>query len=51
LLAIDGERCAKQVVRNHGEEADVVLWPESALQDVDSPADYEGVVAARAPRG
>jgi molybdenum cofactor cytidylyltransferase len=51
VLAIDDERGAKQVARDHGGEAEVVLWPESALQDVDSPADYDAVVAARAPRG
>jgi len=49
LLGIDDERCAKQVVRRHRDEADVVAWPETALQDVDSPADYDGVVAQRAP--
>jgi CTP:molybdopterin cytidylyltransferase MocA len=41
LLQIPGERCAKQVVRRHEREADIVAWPESALRDVDSPADYE----------
>ena len=50
LLGIDDERCAKQVVRRHRDEADVVAWPESALQDVDSPADYDGVVSQGAPR-
>jgi molybdenum cofactor cytidylyltransferase len=43
LLSIPGERCAKQVVRRHEQEAAVVSWPESALRDVDVPADYEGV--------
>jgi len=45
LLSIPGERCAKQVVRRHEQEAAVVSWPESALRDVDVPADYEGVRA------
>ncbi len=45
LLSIPGERCAKQVVRRHEPEAAVVSWPESALRDVDVPADYEGVRA------
>ena len=49
LLGIDDERCAKQVVRRHRDEADVVAWPESALQDVDSPADYDGVVSQGRP--
>jgi molybdenum cofactor cytidylyltransferase len=46
LLAIDDERGAKQVARRHEDEAEVVAWPESALQDVDSPADYEKVIAS-----
>lgn len=45
LLAIPGERCAKQVVRRHENEAVVVAWPESALRDIDVPADYEGARA------
>ena len=45
LLQIPGERCAKQVVRRHESEAVVVAWPESALRDIDVPADYEGVRA------
>jgi molybdenum cofactor cytidylyltransferase len=45
LLSTRGERCAKQVVRHHEQEAAVVSWPESALRDVDVPADYEGVRA------
>jgi molybdenum cofactor cytidylyltransferase len=43
LVSIDDERCAKQVVRRHQAEAEVVAWPQSALQDVDVPADYDGV--------
>jgi len=43
LLSIPGERCAKQVVRRHEREAAVVAWPETALRDIDVPADYEGV--------
>ena len=45
LLNIPGERCAKQVVRRHESEAVVVAWPESALRDIDVPADYEGARA------
>jgi len=45
LLQIPGERCAKQVVRRHENEAIVVAWPESALRDIDVPADYEGARA------
>lgn len=45
LLAIPGERCAKQVVRHHEREAEVVQWPEDALRDVDVQADYDGVRA------
>jgi len=50
LLQIPGERCAKQVVRRHEQEAVVVAWPESALRDIDVPADYEGARAELAGR-
>ncbi len=49
LLQIPGERCAKQVVRRHENEAVVVAWPESALRDIDVPADYEGARAELEP--
>ena len=45
LLSIPGERCAKQVVRRHEHEAEVVAWPVTALRDIDVPADYEGARA------
>jgi molybdenum cofactor cytidylyltransferase len=45
LLAIPGERCAKQVVKRHEAEAEVVTWPAAALRDIDVPADYDGVRA------
>ena len=45
LLVIPDERCAKQVVRRHENEAVVVAWPERALRDIDVPADYEGARA------
>jgi molybdenum cofactor cytidylyltransferase len=45
LLQIPGERCAKQVVKRHAGEAEVVAWPEDALRDIDVPADYDGVRA------
>ena len=45
LLQIPGERCAKQVVRRHENEAMILAWPESALRDIDLPADYEGARA------
>jgi molybdenum cofactor cytidylyltransferase len=43
LLAWTGEGCGKQVVNAHRAEAVVLTWPEAALQDVDTPADYEAV--------
>lgn len=43
LLAWTGEGCGKQVVNAHRAEAVVLEWPETALQDVDTPADYEAV--------
>jgi molybdenum cofactor cytidylyltransferase len=45
LLQIPGERCAKQVVRRHEQEAVVVDWPAAALRDIDVPADYDDVRA------
>jgi len=55
LLAIDDELGAKPVARRHRDEADVVTWPERALQDVDSPADYRlvkaGTSAPKTPSG
>lgn len=44
LLAIDDDRGGKQVVLRHQAEAEAVVWPDSALQDIDSPADYERIV-------
>jgi molybdenum cofactor cytidylyltransferase len=41
LLAIDGERCARQVARRHEQEAAVIAWPAAALRDLDVASDYE----------
>jgi molybdenum cofactor cytidylyltransferase len=41
LLAIDDDRGGKQVVVRHQAKAVAVDWPESALHDVDLPADYD----------
>jgi molybdenum cofactor cytidylyltransferase len=46
LLAIDDDRGGKQVVLRHQAEAEAVEWPESALHDVDSPADYDRIVGS-----
>lgn len=46
LLAIDDDRGGKQVVLRHQAEAEAMAWPESALQDIDSPADYERIVGS-----
>jgi molybdenum cofactor cytidylyltransferase len=43
LLAIDDDRGGKQVVLRHHGEAEAVTWPESALHDIDSPADYDRI--------
>jgi molybdenum cofactor cytidylyltransferase len=40
LLTMEGEGCGRQVVRRHRGEAEVLPWPESALQDLDVPEDY-----------
>jgi len=43
LLAWEGEGCGKQVVRAHQSEAHMHDWPVDALQDVDTPQDYDAV--------
>lgn len=43
LLAWHGEGCGKAVVRAHQSEALMHDWPVDALQDVDTPVDYESV--------
>ena len=45
LLAWHGEGCGKAVVRAHRAEATVHDWPEAALQDIDTPDDYESLRA------
>jgi molybdenum cofactor cytidylyltransferase len=48
LLAIDDDRGGKQVVGRHQNEAEAVAWPESALLDIDSPADYDRLAGGSA---
>ena len=43
LLAWSGEGCGKAVVMAHLDEAVMLNWPEHALRDIDTPADYEDV--------
>lgn len=43
LLAWHGEGCGKSVVRAHETEARLHEWPVEALQDVDTPDDYDAV--------
>ncbi len=43
LLGWHGEGCGKAVVRAHQAEARIHDWPIAALQDIDTPQDYEGV--------
>ncbi|HEY0510981.1 MAG TPA: nucleotidyltransferase family protein [Thermoanaerobaculia bacterium] len=43
LLAMEGEGCGRQVVKRHKDEAEVLPWPASALQDLDVPEDYARV--------
>lgn len=45
LLAWHGEGCGKAVVRAHRDEASLHDWPEAALQDIDTPADYDALRA------
>jgi molybdenum cofactor cytidylyltransferase len=41
LQATHGERCGRQVVQRHRDQAEVLGWPASALADLDTPEDYE----------
>jgi molybdenum cofactor cytidylyltransferase len=41
--------CGKQIVKRHRAEAERVRWPAAALADLDVPADYERLQAARLP--
>jgi molybdenum cofactor cytidylyltransferase len=43
VLAVPDEKCGKQVVKRHREEAVIAAWPESALRDIDVAADYETI--------
>ncbi|HKS05770.1 MAG TPA: nucleotidyltransferase family protein [Gemmatimonadaceae bacterium] len=43
LLEWNGEGCGKPIVQRHMNEALVKDWPESALADVDTPADFAAV--------
>ena len=43
LLAWTGEGCGKAVVRAHDAEAGIHDWPAAVLQDIDTPADYDGL--------
>lgn len=43
LLAWHGEGCGKAVVRAHQSEALMHDWPVDALQDIDTPTDYDAV--------
>lgn len=38
-------RCGREVVQRHRDEADEVVWPETALTDLDTPEDFERVRA------
>lgn len=40
LLAMTGEGCGRQVVKQHRHEAEVLPWPAAALADLDVPDDY-----------
>jgi molybdenum cofactor cytidylyltransferase len=47
LLTEMGEGCGRQVLKRHRHEAEVLVWPEAALADIDVPEDYERVVGSR----
>ncbi len=45
LRALEGEGCGKQVVKRHRQEALELVWPASALTDLDFPGDVVHVRA------
>lgn len=45
LLAMKGEGCGRQVVKDHRGEAEVSSWPAAALADLDVPDDYDRLKA------
>jgi len=45
LLAWHGEGCGKAVVNAHRKDAVVHEWPAEALRDVDTPEDYQQLIA------
>src|ERR1700693_2762675 len=45
LGAMEGERCGKQVIRRHRDEAVEIGWPAAALTDIDRPEDWERIRA------
>lgn len=45
LLAMTGEGCGRQVVKEHRAEAEVLSWPATALADMDVPDDYDRLKA------
>jgi len=48
LRALDGDGCGKRVVKRHRSEAAEVVWPASALGDLDLPGDVERARSALA---
>jgi molybdenum cofactor cytidylyltransferase len=45
VRAIDDRGCLKRTVKQHRSEALQVVWPATALADLDEPADYERIQA------
>jgi molybdenum cofactor cytidylyltransferase len=41
--SLDGDGCGKRVVKQHRAHAVEIRWPSSALIDLDSPDDWQGV--------
>jgi molybdenum cofactor cytidylyltransferase len=42
-LRVMTERCGRQVIRRHRDQAVEIHWPEKALADVDTPTQYQDV--------
>jgi molybdenum cofactor cytidylyltransferase len=51
LSRMSDGRCGREVIARHRDEAEVAVWPEERLADLDLPADLERVRALAAELG
>ena len=50
LAMSEGQGCGKHVVKKHRHEAESASWPVEALTDLDTPDDFQRVIATAAGR-